>query len=213
MDLIEAMKTMGACRKYRSDPVPRELVVKVLDAARWAATGSNSQPLGFIVVENAEKRQALHDLYQPLWNVAMERYHAGEIRRGFTLEFLERIDRFARDIRSIPVLIVVCARVDDLPNYPGLDHVPVTLGSSIYPAVQNLMLAARNEGLGTVLTTLFVAAEPKLKELLEIPADFAPAAVVTLGWPAQPFPKRLKRRPLVEMAYLDTFGTVLPELV
>ena len=72
------------------------------------------------------------------------------------------------------------------------------------------MLAARNEGLGTTLTTLLAIAEPQIKTLLDIPEHIATAAVIALGWPAKPFPKRLKRRPLADMAYLDRYGSPLP---
>jgi nitroreductase len=76
--------------------------------------------------------------------------------------------------------------------------------------VQNLMLAARAEGLGTTLTTLLALAEPQIKTLLNIPEHIATAAVVMLGWPAKPFPKSLKRKPLTEAAYLDAYGAPLP---
>jgi nitroreductase len=76
--------------------------------------------------------------------------------------------------------------------------------------VQNLMLAARGEGLGTVLTTLLVLAETEIKTLLGIPEDLATAAVIALGWPARPFPKKLKRRPLADIAFADSYGAPLP---
>jgi nitroreductase len=76
--------------------------------------------------------------------------------------------------------------------------------------VQNLMLAARNEGLGTTLTTLLGFVEPQIKALLDIPEPIATAAVVMLGWPAKPFPTRLKRKPLATMAFLDSYGAPLP---
>lgn len=211
MDLIEAMRTMNACRYYKPDPVPEKLLVEVLNCARWAASGSNNQPVSFIAVQDAVKRRALHDLYQPIWDMVMQKYAGGEFKSGFAPSFLKHVDHFARHLADIPVLIVVCVRVGELQAIDAnLGRQVVTPGSSIYPAVQNLMLAARNEGLGTVLTTLLCLAEPKIKALLGIPPEIATAAVVTLGWPAKPFPKQLKRRPLAEIAYLDRYGTVLP---
>jgi nitroreductase len=76
--------------------------------------------------------------------------------------------------------------------------------------VQNLLLAARAEGLGTALTTLLCAVEPQVKELLAIPADISTAATIALGWPAQPFPRRLNRKPLREIAFGDRYGEPLP---
>ena len=112
---------------------------------------------------------------------------------------------------DVPVMIVVCARWQELTALDAnLGRTVLTPGSSIYPAVQNMMLAARNEGLGTVLTTLLVLSENEIKKLLNIPEDVATAAVITLGWPVKPFPKKLKRKPLATTAFLDTYGAALP---
>jgi len=211
MDLLEAMQTLNACRHYRKDDVPEAMVVKLLNHARWAATGSNNQPVSYVVVRDAAKRQAIHDLYQPIWDMVMQKYASGEIKSGFDARFLANVDHFARHLADVPVMIVVCARWKELSALDaGLGRTVLTPGSSIYPAVQNLMLAARNEGLGTVLTTLLVLAEKEIQKLLEIPEDIATAAVVTLGWPEKPFPKKLKRRPLAEIAFQDRFGEPLP---
>jgi len=211
MDLLTAMQTMNACRYYKSDAVDDAVLAKVLNAARWAATGSNKQPVSFIAVRDAAKRQALHDLYQPIWDMAMQKYSSGEFKSGFSTQFLGHVDHFARHLSEVPVHIVVCAEWQSLSAIDAnLGRTVLTPGSSIYPAVQNLMLAARAEGLGTTLTTLLALAEPQIKTLLNIPEHIATAAVVMLGWPAKPFPKSLKRKPLTEAAYLDSYGAPLP---
>jgi len=190
MDLLTAMQTMNACRYYKSDAVDDAVLAKVLNAARWAATGSNKQPVSFIAVRDAAKRQALHDLYQPIWDMAMQKYSSGEFKSGFSPKFLGHVDHFARHLSVVPVHIVVCAEWQCLSAIDAnLGRTVLTPGSSIYPAVQNLMLAARAEGLGTTLTTLLALAEPQIKTLLNIPEHIATAAVVMLGWPAKPFPK------------------------
>ncbi len=214
MDVLEAMATMNSCRHYKTDGVEPALVAKILNSARWAATGSNNQPVTYVVVRDAAKRRAIHDLYQPIWDMVIKKYSSGEIKSGFSSKFLENVDHFARHLCEVPVMIVVCARWKDLTALDAnLDRTVLTPGSSIYPAVQNLMLAARNEGLGTVLTTLLVLAEAEIKKLLGIPDELATAAVLTLGWPAKPFPKKLKRKPLADIAYQDTYGAVLPGAV
>lgn len=211
MDVLEAMATMNACRHYKTDGVEPALVAKILNSARWAATGSNDQPVTYVVVRDAAKRRAIHDLYQPIWDMVIKKYSSGEIKSGFSSKFLENVDHFARHLCEVPVMIVVCARWKDLTALDAsLDRTVLTPGSSIYPAVQNLMLAARNEGLGTVLTTLLVLAEAEIKKLLNIPDELATAAVLTLGWPAKPFPKKLKRKPLADIAFQDTYGAALP---
>ena len=212
MDVIEAMQTLNACRHYKKDPVSDALVAKVINSARWAATGSNNQPVTYVVVRDAAKRRAIHDLYQPIWDMVIKKYASGEIKSGFAPKFLANVDHFARHLADVPVMIVVCARWQDLTALDSnLDRTVLTPGSSIYPAVQNMMLAARSEGLGTVLTTLLVLSENEIKRLLNIPDELATAAVITLGWPEKPFPKKLKRKPLGEIAFLDSYGAALPE--
>lgn len=211
MELLDAMQTMNACRYYKPDPVADDVLARVLNAARWAATGSNKQPVSLVAVRDAAKRQALHDLYQPIWAMAMQKYSSGEFKHGFTPSFLQHVDHFAKHIAEVPVHVVVCAEWQGLTAIDAnLGRTVLTPGSSIYPAVQNLMLAARNEGLGTTLTTLLGFVEPQVKALLDIPEPIATAAVVMLGWPAKPFPVRLKRKPLASMAFLDSYGAPLP---
>lgn len=212
MDVIEAMQTLNACRHYKKDPVSDALVAKVINSARWAATGSNNQPVTYVVVRDAAKRRAIHDLYQPIWDMVIKKYASGEIKSGFAPKFLANVDHFARHLADVPVMIVVCARWQDLTALDSnLGRTVLTPGSSIYPAVQNMMLAARSEGLGTVLTTLLVLSENEIKRLLNIPDELATAAVITLGSPEKPFPKKLKRKPLGEIAFLDSYGAALPE--
>jgi nitroreductase len=116
----------------------------------------------------------------------------------------------ARHLDQVPVLIVVCARLADLlATDRHLDRLSIVGGGSVYPSVQNLMLAARAEGLGTALTTLLCAVEPEVKALLGIPDGVATAATIPLGYPARPFPRRLVRRPLDELVFGDAWGTPL----
>jgi nitroreductase len=111
MDLLTAMQTMNACRYYKSDAVDDAVLAKVLNAARWAATGSNKQPVSFIAVRDAAKRQALHDLYQPIWDMAMQKYSSGEFKSGFSTKFLKNgsycdLPRSLRLANLLPMLSV-----------------------------------------------------------------------------------------------------------
>ena len=210
MDFREVIETTGSCRRYRPDPVPDDVLARVLDAARWAPSGGNRQPVRLVAVRDAAKRRRLKELYLPLWN----RYlgaTAGNVTRSDFPKLVQDADRFAHELDQVPVLIVVCAHLPDIyPTDNRLGRLSIVGGASVYPAVQNLLLKARDEGLGAALTTLLCAVEPDVKALLAIPDDFATAAMLTLGWPARPFPRRMKRRPLAEIAYLDGFGQPLP---
>ena len=206
MELNEIMRTNGTCRFYKSDPVSDEVLTQVLDAARWGPSGGNRQPLRFISVRDQKKKKALKDLYLPIWNSYLEGVNSGENKVGGRPKIIEDADYFANHLDEVPILLVVCARLADVhPTDIDLDRLTIVGGASIYPAVQNVLLAARECGLGTALTTLLCVVEPKVKELLGIPEDVSTAAMVTMGWPANPFPKKLTRRPLAEFAFTDHY--------
>lgn len=205
MEFRDVIQTTGACRFYRPDPVPNDVLARVLDAARFAPTGGNRQGVRFLVVRDADRRRRLRDLYVPLWEQYVARAGA---RPGAPLpKLIAAADHMARHLDEVPVLLVVCAQVGDLlATDRHLDRLSVVGGGSIYPAVQNLMLAARAEGLGTALTTLLCAVEPQVKQIFGIPDDVLTAALIPLGYPAKPFPKKLARRPLEDLCFGDAWG-------
>ncbi|MEX2480445.1 MAG: nitroreductase family protein [Gammaproteobacteria bacterium] len=212
MDLLEVLRSTATCRYYKPDAVPDALLASVLDAARWAPSGGNRQPVELIVVRAQETKQALQALYLPFWDEYVGGIRSGSVRIGSRdARILQAADHFARHLADIPVLIVVCARLNDVhPTDTALGRLSIVGGASIYPAVQNILLAARHAGLGTALTTLLCAAEPQVKALLAIPDELSTAAMVTLGWPARPLPRKLNRRPLGEMAWAERYGSPLP---
>lgn len=208
MNLDEIMRTNGTCRYYKSDDVSDEVLARVLDAARWGPSGGNRQPLRFIAVRDRDIKRRLKALYLPIWNEYVKGIDAGQTKVKARPKLLEDADHFANHLDEIPIMLVVCARLADVhPTDTELDRLSIVGGASVYPAVQNVLLAAREQGLGTALTTLLCAAEPQVKELLGIPEDVSTAAMVTLGWPARAFPKKLTRRPLSEFAFTDHYGS------
>lgn len=213
MELMEAIRTNGTCRYYTSEPVPGALLATLLQAAQLGPSGSNRQPVRFLVVRDADKRRALQQLYLPVWNeylAKMRTAGAGDRARG---KLLDNADHYARHMADVPVQIVVCYGIADVQAVDSaLDRPSVAGGASLYPMVQNLLLAARNEGLGTTLTTLLCVVEPDVRQLLDIPADVGTAAVIGVGWPARPFPQKLRRRPLADICFAEAFGNPLPEV-
>jgi nitroreductase len=120
---------------------------------------------------------------------------------------LAAADHLGEHLDVSPVLVVFCFDVRRMSiTDEGLGRPSVVGGASIYPAVQNLLLACRAEGLGCVLTTLLCKAEPAVRTLLEIPAPWATAAFVPIGWPASKGHGPLTRRPVERMAFGDRFG-------
>ncbi|MSR14228.1 MAG: nitroreductase family protein [Gammaproteobacteria bacterium] len=209
--LNELMRTNGTCRDYTTDPVSDAVLAQVLDAARWGPTGGNRQPVRFVAVRDRKKKETLRDLYLPIWAPYYKAAREGAVRVGAGNSILANADRFAHAMADIPVLLVVCARLGDVhPTDNKLGRLSIVGGASVYPAVQNLLLAAHEIGLGTALTTLLCEQEPAVKALLEIPEDISTAAMVTIGWPVKPFPKKLTRVPLSKMAFVDSYGAALP---
>jgi nitroreductase len=212
MDLHEAIESNGTCRFYKSDPVPDDVLARVLGAARFAPNGGNRQPVRFIAVRDAATKKQLKDLYLVRWNAYVAQMSKGKVQVHTVPKLVENANHFANHLDEIPVLVVVCAELANIyPTDHLLGRLSVVGGGSIYPAVQNFLLACRAEGLGTALTTLLCFDEPDVKRLLGIPEGIVTAAMVTVGYPAKPFPKRLKRRPLAESAFLERYGQPLPK--
>ena len=210
MELMDVMTTSGTCRSFTPDDVDDVVLTRVLDAARWAPTGGNRQGVRFVVVRDRAKRVQLAEWYREAWQPYAERTLASLTRAGASTAILDRAQHFADHFEDVPVLLVVCAKWDAIyPTDHELGRISVVGGCSIYPAVQNVLLKAREEGLGAALTTLLCRYEPRVRELLGIPEGVITAAHVAVGWPARPLPRTLNRRPLSEIAFLDTFGEPL----
>lgn len=208
MDVIEAIKTTGACRYFRPDPVPDDVLELLFDAARFGPQGGNRQPVRYIVVRDPALKKQLAEWYLPYWNRIVDMAARGEYRGSARL--LSDGTQMANHFGEIPVLVVVCAVLGDLARTDAeLDRPGIVGGASVYPSVQNLMLAARNEGLGTTLTTLLCAAEPQVKELLGIPPELITCATIALGYPERPLPTKLSRGPVSAMVFSDRYGEPL----
>ena len=215
MDLYEAMRTTRAVRRHRPDAIPDDVLRRVLEAATFAPTGGNAQPWRMIAVRDPAKRRALRDLYLPLWQEYAKEYM--RVSAGLTGDAAAKRDRMLDaanhlgehlDVSPVIVVFVFDVRRMSITD-DGLGRPSVVGGASIYPAVQNLLLACRVEGLGCVLTTLLCKAEPQVRALLEIPDPWATAAFVPIGWPARKGHGPLTRRPLANMAFGDRFGGAL----
>jgi nitroreductase len=216
VELYEAMRCAPTTRRFGADPVPREVLLRVLDNARFAPSGGNRQGWRVVAVADADRRRALRDLYQPHWRAYMEQtggaamladpdaHHRSRVR------MLQRADRFADQIHEVPLHLIVCARIGDLAIVDaGLDRPSIVGGASVYPFVQNVLLGLRAEGLGAALTTLLAPAESEVKELLEIPDDVVLAAYVLVGPRDEPWPERLSRKPVEEFAFSERYGEAL----
>lgn len=212
MELYDAMSTLRAVRRLRPDPIPEDVLERVLTAATWAPTGGNHQSWHIIVVRDAELKQGLEDLYRPHWMGYVPGYEAHmkdmpAREAESSRKALEAGTYLATHMHEAPVICVFCFN----PNHITVTDAEqprqsVVGGGSIYPAVQNLLLAARAEGLGCVLTTLLCMEEASVKTLLGIPDDWHTAAHVPLGYPVLGGHGPINRKSITKMTSTDRFG-------
>ncbi|MEO1840353.1 MAG: nitroreductase family protein, partial [Pseudomonadota bacterium] len=205
MDLYEVMRTTFAARNFTDDPVPDEVIHNILDNARFAPSGANRQGWRVVVVRKHETKAALASFIEPIlqsyvaqgnageepWNtinpsaVSAEEIAATEIPRGM-------VDK----ISFAPVVLLVFVDLSVISSFDsGLDRIGLISGASIYPFAWNILLGARNEGYGGTMTTFVGGNEDQLKKLLDVPDEFAFAAMIPVGKPEKQLTK-LRRKPV-----------------
>lgn len=206
MELTEAMRTTGTCRYFLPDPVPDEVLHRAFDAARFGPQGGNRQPVRWVVVRDAANKKALADLYLPLWKAYFDGISTGDVNVGALPQTVLDADHFAEHMAEVPAIVVACAELDGLhPTDTELGRLSVVGGGSIYPTVQNLCLALRDQGVATAFTTLLCITEPAVRELLAIPEGFITAGHIAVGYPERPFPRKLTRSPVEDIVFAETF--------
>ena len=216
--LFEAIHSARSLRRLKPDPVPEAMITKILDAAIRAPSAGNAQNWAFVVVRDPEQRAKLGAIYRKASNIAAAIYAA----RGRPAHLSEQ--QFARMLGAgghlwehmgeAPVLLLPCQRQPAVPPRESLPpaiaagyddelaYVDRIRGASIYPAVQNILLACRALGLGTVITTNHIRYEGEVKAVLGIPDDVVTFALMPIGWPIDEFGP-LTRRPLAEVVHTD----------
>jgi nitroreductase len=213
MDLREAIRTTGSVREFRDEPVADALVASILDDARFAPSGGNRQPWRVALVKDAAIRAELAALMQPVRDeyVAASRTGAAPFNAVDYRPPTERMHAsnalFDR-IEHVPVVLAIAADLRRISAMDAtLDRVAVVPGASIYPFCWNVLLAARERGLGGVMTTFLSRVEREATPLLKLPEHHALAATIFLGYPIHQ-PTRLRRKPVEEFASVDAFEGV-----
>lgn len=207
--LLEGICTTRAIRRFRSDPVPDDHLAAMCFAATRAPSGSNRQPFRFVVLRDGNDATAAKALlgrsFRQLWAEKREAdgYDSGSgadtsSPKGRQAATMQRfVDRF----EEIPVVVLACVQ-----TRRGND---LTVGASVYPACQNLLLAARALGYGGVLTMWHATVDRELRDLLAIPEDVAIAATVALGKP-EGHHGPVRRRPVTELVFDGRWGHPAP---
>jgi nitroreductase len=226
MGLVEAMTTQRAVRRLRSDPVDDDIVLRCIELALKAPTGSNGQNWEFVVVKERATKAALAERYRQAWKLysgvgtwMTEQQDngglAGALSKAMGTSNEGDAESMAKILRSVqwqvdhfeelPVLVIPCLRGGKAPYVPVPAVAATSYYGSIYPSVQNLLLAARAMGLGASLITMPLWAMTSARRTLGLPASVQPACIVPLGWPKGRYGPTT-RRAVGDVVHVDRFG-------
>jgi nitroreductase len=197
-DLFEIIQTTRSMRRLKPDPVPDALLRQVLEAGTCAASGGNMQAWRFLLIRDQAIKDAAGAFYRKAWHESVApRYRAGAPAPGMSADRFARMlsaaEHLADHIHEAPVWIVPCLSG------------PRGSGASIFPAVQNMLLAARALGLGATLTTLYLQHETAAEAAMGIPDGYHSYAILPIGFPLGKFGP-VRRAPLADVVYADTWG-------
>ena len=214
MELYDVMRTTFACREFTGEPVPDEVLYRILEHARFAPSGGNRQGWRVIDVTDIALRQRLAELSLPAATRYLLEMQAGESPLNTIhpssvtdaqVEEEPPPDWLVGHIRNAPTLLVVTVDLALVASMDkDLDRVGLVSGGSIYPLAWNILLAARSEGYGGTITTWGISEEPEIQALLQIPENWAVAAIMPLGKPVKQL-TRLKRKPVEEILFTNSW--------
>jgi nitroreductase len=203
--IFDILETQRAVRRLRPDPIPDEIVTSLVHFATRAPSAGNRQPWEFVVITDPDLRARVGELYEQasrrLFGYLIDNSSDEGTRRIYE-DALQLTDH----IGEAPALILVCTQVSE-------DRALADQLTSILPAVQNLMLAARAYGLGSTLTTVHKRRDQELKALLSIPEHVETVCLIPIGYPQRPelaFRRTTNRRPLAELLHWNRFGESVP---
>lgn len=211
-DLYAMMSTQRAIRRLRPDPIPDDVLERIMQAASWAPSGGNQQPWRMVMVTEPARKARLGELYAKRWARFAELYRqrfadAAPEEQARHERTIAAGDHLASHFGECPVVAIVCFNPDLMAITDARqERVSVVGGGSVYPAVQNFLLACRAEGVGSVLTTLLCQDEGEVKALLDIPDGWYTAAALPMGYPVGGGYGPINRRPVASLFYRDGWG-------
>jgi nitroreductase len=208
MPLVEAMETQRAVRRLLPDPVDDDIVVRCIELALKAPTGSNGQNWEFVVVKDRAVKERLGAQYRRVWSLYGAAGREVAKRRnddGTTARILKSVQWQVEHFSELPVLVVACLRGGKVPYLPMPAIAESSYYGSIYPSVQNLLLATRAMGLGASLITLPLWSVTAARSILGLPFTVQPCCVVPLGWPRGRYGPT-SRKPVGTVVHLDRYG-------
>ena len=214
MELYDVMRTTAAVREFTGDPLPDDVLERILDNARFAPSGGNRQGTHVIVVRDRATREALAELTTTGARRYVAQLASGESpwnplhppkASAAEIAATEVPSQFTAPLLTAAVVLVACVDLEVVAAIDqNLARIGVISGASVYPLVWNILLAARNEGYGGTITTMAVAEEPRVRDLLGVPESYAVAAVLPIGKPRKQVTK-LRRDSVAELATRERF--------
>jgi nitroreductase len=208
-DVFHIMYTCRSMRRLKPDPVPDELIYKVLDAGIRAPSGGGVQAWRFVVVTEPEIKQKIAEIYLRGWRIAETRY--AEAGASLETDGNMRAARYlAEHLAEAPVLLFACLRARKIHQErlaaPNATNFVRIIGGSIYPAVQNILLACRALGLGATLTSITTQYEEEVKKILGLPDFLSTYAMIPIGYPMGKFGP-VTRTPVEQVTWRNQYGT------
>ena len=204
MDLLEVMRTTFACRDFQNEEIEDEVIHRILDNARFAPSGGNRQGIHVVVVKNSEKKRKLGQLCGPTLLLYAAQQKAGEVpfntvqsssisEQEIDTSSVHDFEMFNR-LQEVPLLLLVSIDLSEVASMDkDLERIGLVTGASVYPFVWNILMAARNEGLGGVITTAIVPEEESVREILDLPENHAIAAMIPIGKPVKQLSQLTRR--------------------
>jgi nitroreductase len=199
--LETVMTTQRAVRDLLPDPVDLGVVLDCIRLATHAPSGSNAQAWDWIVVTDEHVKRTISELNRP----AAEAYAA---RSDTAPGVREGVAILAATMHHVPVIVIPCYRRS--PDSASAHHSDAAYYGSIFPAVQNFLLALHARGLGATITTMALRRLGELRAVLALPDDVFPNAVIPVGWPRSPASRPPSRRPAWDVSHLDRYGIRFP---
>ncbi|MER3396303.1 MAG: nitroreductase [Acidimicrobiia bacterium] len=202
---VQVIETQRSIRRLLPDPVDDRILLRLIELATKAPTGSNAQNWEFVLVKDHKKKRALQDLYGKAWRVYGS--VGRRVRRDErTIKIMKAVQYQIDHFEEVPVVVVACLRGWRLPFIlPQPSVAYSTYYGSIYPAVQNLLLGARAVGLGAGVVTLPLWNKWAIKRLLRLPLSVEPICLIPMGWPKGRYGPTT-RKPVTAVTHVDTYG-------
>ncbi|MGH7960203.1 MAG: nitroreductase family protein [Candidatus Binatia bacterium] len=207
MGIFETIYSTRAMRRFKPDPIPEEVLQKIVEAGTHAPSGGNMQTWGFLLVRDPELKRFIGDLYFNTWKGIQASLDLPADMPPAQARMMKAAMHLAEHLHEVPVILLACA-LKEYPPLAGGRHPRMstaTMHGSIYLAVQNILLACRALGVGSVLTTLHCFFEDELKQKLGIPDNMEIAALLPMGYPQGKFGPTT-RRPVEEVMRWDRWG-------